>query len=100
KGHHFPALTLVGVVDADLGLSGGDLRAGERTFQLLQQVAGRAGRAEKPGRVMLQTFMPEQNVIRALAAGDRDAFCSSEMQLRAEAGMPPHGKLAAVILSS
>ncbi|HRI75841.1 MAG TPA: primosomal protein N' [Alphaproteobacteria bacterium] len=100
KGHHFPALTLVGVVDADLGLSGGDLRAGERTFQLLQQVSGRAGRGDKPGRVFLQTYMPEQNVIRALAAGDRDAFLAAEGRERERAGMPPFGKLAALILQS
>lgn len=100
KGHHFPALTLVGVVDADLGLAGGDLRAGERTFQLLQQVSGRAGRGDKPGRVFLQTYMPEQNVIRALAAGDRDAFLAAEGRERERAGMPPFGKLAALILQS
>lgn len=100
KGHHFPALTLVGVVDADLGLSGGDLRAGERTFQLLQQVSGRAGRGEKAGRVFLQTYMPEQNVIRALAAGDRDAFLAAEGRERERAGMPPHGKLASLILQA
>lgn len=100
KGHHFPELTLVGVVDADLGLSGGDLRAGERTFQLLQQVSGRAGRGAKPGRVFLQTYMPEQNVIRALAAGDRDAFLAAEGRERERAGMPPFGKLASLILQS
>lgn len=100
KGHHFPELTLVGVVDADLGLSGGDLRAGERTFQLLQQVSGRAGRGDKSGRVFLQTYMPEQNVIRALAAGDRDAFLAAEGRERERAGMPPYGKLAALILQS
>ncbi|HEX2753376.1 MAG TPA: primosomal protein N' [Alphaproteobacteria bacterium] len=100
KGHHFPALTLVGVIDADLGLAGGDLRAGERTFQLLHQVSGRAGRAEKPGRVYIQTFMPEQNVIRALAANNRDAFLETEAAERERAGMPPYGKLAALILSA
>lgn len=99
KGHHFPSLTLVGVVDADLGLSGGDLRAGERTFQLLHQVAGRAGRAEKPGRVYLQTYMPEQGVIRALAKNDRDDFLNVEQRERERAGMPPFGRLAAVILN-
>jgi primosomal protein N' (replication factor Y) len=81
KGHNFPRLTLVGVVDADLGLRGGDLRAGERTFQLLAQASGRAGRAERPGRAMLQTYMPEHSVMQALARGDRDGFvearCSS-----------------------
>lgn len=99
KGHHFPDLTLVGVIDADLGLEGGDLRAGERTFQLLQQVAGRAGRGEKPGHVYLQTYMPEQGVLKTLAASDRDAFLAAEGQAREKAGMPPFGKLAALILS-
>lgn len=99
KGHHFPSLTLVGVVDADLGLSGGDLRAGERTFQMLHQVAGRAGRGQKPGRVYLQTYMPDQMVIRALAAHDRDRFLEVETAERQKAGMPPFGRLAAVIVS-
>ncbi len=100
KGHNFPWLTLVGVVDADLGLSGGDLRAAERTYQLLHQVAGRAGRAERPGRVLLQTHMPEHVVMGALVAGDRDAFLAAEGEARAEAGYPPYGRLAAVILNS
>ncbi len=99
KGHHFPALTLVGVVDADLGLSGGDLRAGERTFQLLHQVAGRAGRGELKGRVYLQTYMPEQNVIKALAKNNRDEFLAVEAREREKAGMPPFGRLAALIIS-
>ncbi len=99
KGHHFPSLTCVGVVDADLGLSGGDLRAGERTFQLLHQVAGRAGRGEKPGRVYIQTYMPEQTVMQALIANDRDMFLAAESAERERAGMPPFGRLAAVILS-
>jgi primosomal protein N' (replication factor Y) len=99
KGHHFPLLTLVGVVDADLGLSGGDLRAAERTFQLLHQVAGRAGRAERPGRVYLQTYMPEHPVIKALAANDRDRFLDVEAEARREHGWPPYGRLAALILS-
>ncbi|AWK88044.1 primosomal protein N' [Azospirillum thermophilum] len=99
KGHHFPMLTLVGVVDADLGLNGGDLRAAERTYQLLHQVAGRAGRGERPGRVMLQTFMPEHPVMQALAAGDRDGFYQLEAEMRLEAGMPPFGRLAALIVS-
>ncbi len=99
KGHHFPWLTLVGVIDADLGLEGGDLRAGERTHQLLAQVAGRAGRAERPGRVMLQTFQPDHPVIRALAANDRDGFIAEEAEQRRAAGMPPFGRLAAVIVS-
>jgi len=99
KGYHFPHLTLVGVVDADLGLDGGDLRAAERTFQLLSQVAGRAGRAERPGRVLLQTWQPDHPVMRALVAGDRDGFLAREAGQRREAGMPPYGRLAAVILS-
>ncbi len=99
KGHHFPSLTLVGVIDADLGLAGGDLRAGERTFQLLHQVSGRAGRAEKPGRVFIQTYMPEQTVIKALAKNDRDEFLAVEAREREKAAMPPFGRLAALILS-
>jgi primosomal protein N' (replication factor Y) (superfamily II helicase) len=100
KGHHFPHLTVVGVIDADLGLAGGDPRAGERTFQLMQQVGGRAGRGEDPGRVFLQTYMPEQAVIRALAANNRDAFLDAEAAGRREAGMPPFGRLAALVLAS
>ncbi|MDA0239151.1 MAG: primosomal protein N' [Proteobacteria bacterium] len=99
KGYHFPYLTLVGVVDADLGLSGGDLRATERTFQLLYQVAGRAGRADRPGRVLLQTFMAEHPVMQALASGDRKTFLAAESQDREEAGMPPFGRLVGVIVS-
>jgi primosomal protein N' (replication factor Y) len=100
KGHHFPLLTLVGAVDADLGLVGGDLRAAERTYQLLHQVGGRAGRAERSGRVLIQTHMPEQPVMRALAAGDRDRFLEAEAAARREAGLPPFGRLAALILSA
>lgn len=99
KGHHFPRLTLVGVIDADLGLSGGDLRAAERTWQLLWQVSGRAGRAEHPGRVLLQTYQPDHPVITALAAGDGERFLAEEAEQRRLAGMPPFGKLAAVIVS-
>ena len=99
KGHHFPMLTLVGVVDADLGLHGGDLRAAERTYQLLHQVAGRAGRADRPGRVLLQTFEPDHPVMQALVAGDRDRFLASEAADRCSAGMPPFGRLAALILA-
>ena len=99
KGHHFPLLTLVGVVDADLGLGGGDLRAAERTFQLLHQVAGRAGRAERPGLVLLQTYMPEHPVMRALIANDRDRFLASEAEERRRHSWPPFGRLAALILS-
>src|SRR5215831_12414382 len=100
KGHHFPMLTLVGVVDADLGLSGGDLRAAERTYQLLQQVGGRAGRAAHKGRVLIQTWMPDQSVMQALAAGDRDRFLEAEAAARRQAGLPPFGRLAALIVSA
>ena len=99
KGYHFPLLVLVGIVDADLGLAGGDLRASERTWQLLHQVAGRAGRAERPGRVILQTHMPEHPVIQSLAAHDRDGFLAAETASRRAAGMPPFGRLAALIVS-
>jgi primosomal protein N' (replication factor Y) len=100
KGWHFPHLTLVGVVDADLGLAGGDLRAAERTVQLLHQVAGRAGRAEAPGRVLLQTFSPEHPVMRALVEGDLDAFMASEAEQRKPGFWPPYGRLAALIVSA
>ena len=100
KGHNFPGLTLVGVVDADSGLKGGDLRAGERTFQLLSQVAGRAGRADKPGRAMIQTYGPDNPAMIALAHGDRDGFLAVERDVRAELGMPPFGRLAAIIVSA
>ena len=100
KGHHFPNLTLVGVVDADLGLAGGDLRAAERTFQMLSQVAGRAGRESRPGEAMLQTLDPENQVLTCLLDGTRDAFLAMEAHSRGLAGMPPSGQLAALILSS
>lgn len=99
KGYHFPMLTLVGVVDADLGLAGGDLRAAERSYQLLTQVAGRAGRGDRPGTVLLQTADPANRVIKAIAAGDRDAFNEVELSQRMTHGMPPHGRLAALIIS-
>jgi len=98
KGYHFPGLTLVGAVDADLGLAGGELRAAERTFQLLYQLAGRAGR-ETAGRVLLQTCCPEHPVIAALAAGDRDRFLAAEDAERRMTLMPPYGRLAALIVS-
>ncbi|KPH58748.1 primosomal protein N' [Novosphingobium aerophilum] len=100
KGYHFPDLTLVGVVDADLGLEGGDLRAAERTYQQVAQVAGRAGRGDKPGEVLIQTRHPEASVIAALAAGDRDAFYAAETDARRDAGAPPFGRWAAIIVSS
>jgi primosomal protein N' (replication factor Y) len=99
KGHNFPKLTLVGVVDADLGLRGGDLRAAERTFQLLAQATGRAGRRERPGRALLQTYAPEHSVMQALRAQDRDAFVAAEMEERLLAKLPPFGRLAAVVAS-
>lgn len=100
KGWHFPHLTLVGVVDADLGLAGGDLRAAERTFQLLHQVAGRAGREERPGRVLLQSFAPEHPVMQALVAGDLDSFMAAEAEARKPGHWPPFGRLAALIVSA
>lgn len=99
KGHHFPALTLVGIVDADLGLMGSDLRASERTFQLLSQVSGRAGRGEKKGAVYLQTLYPENAVLQALTANDAGKFLELEKKTRRILKMPPYGKLAAVIVS-
>jgi primosomal protein N' (replication factor Y) len=99
KGHHFPKLNLVGVVDADLGLSNGDPRAAERTFQLLHQVIGRAGREAGRGLGYLQTHQPEHPVMRALVAGDREAFYSSEINLREQAQYPPFGRLAALVVS-
>jgi primosomal protein N' (replication factor Y) len=100
KGHNFPLLTLVGVVDADLGLHGSDLRAAERTFQLMRQVAGRAGRTERRGKALLQTFQPDQPVIRAILGGDEEAFWRAEAAERLAADMPPYGRLAGIILSS
>ena len=99
KGHNFPKLTLVGVVDADLGLRGGDLRAAEPTFQLLAQASGRAGRHDRPGRALLQTYAPEHAVMQALKAQDRDAFVAAEMAAREASGLPPFGRLAAIIAS-
>ena len=100
KGYHFPNLTLVGVIDADLGLSGGDLRAAERSFQQIAQVAGRAGRGEKPGRVFVQTHEPGAPVISALVSGDEESFYAAETEARREAAMPPFGRLAGIIVSS
>ena len=100
KGHNFPLLTLVGVIDADLGLQGSDLRAAERTFQLMRQVAGRSGRADKPGTALMQTYQPDHPVIRAILAGDEEGFWSAEAAERSHAGVPPYGRLAGIILSS
>jgi len=99
KGHHFPNLTLVGVIDADLGLNGGELRAAERTYQLLHQVAGRAGRAEKPGHVMLQSFMPDHRIMKALVEGARDPFLAMEAVEREIAHMPPFSRLVGIIIA-
>ena len=100
KGYHFPNLTLVGVIDADLGLEGGDLRAAERTFQQVMQVAGRAGRGEKPGHVYIQTRMPEAGVIEALVDGDAERFYAAETESRRRANAPPFGRFAAIVISS
>jgi primosomal protein N' (replication factor Y) len=100
KGHHFPKLNLVGVVDADLGLANGDPRAAERTFQLLHQVVGRAGREEGRGVGYLQTHQPEHPVMRALIAADRDAFYTSEIALREKTQYPPFGRLASLVVSA
>ncbi|MCB2013550.1 MAG: primosomal protein N' [Sphingobium sp.] len=100
KGYHFPNLTLVGVIDADLGLEGGDLRAAERCFQQIMQVAGRAGRGEKPGRVFLQSRMMHAGVIQALLSGDAERFYATETRNREIANAPPFGRFAAIIVSS
>ncbi|MDQ2879534.1 MAG: primosomal protein N', partial [Pseudomonadota bacterium] len=100
KGYHFPNLTLVGVIDADLGLGGGDLRAAERTFQQICQVAGRAGRGAKPGHVYIQTHDPKAAVMQALISGDADAFYAAETEARREAGAPPFGRFAGIVVSS
>ena len=99
KGHHFPELTLVGVVDADLALETSDPRAGERTWQLLAQVAGRAGRGDKSGRAMIQTYMPDHPLLEALADGDRERFLAHEKEIRKAAGLPPYGLLAGIVVS-
>ncbi|ACK51506.1 primosomal protein N' [Methylocella silvestris BL2] len=99
KGHNFPGLTLVGVIDADIGLTSGDPRAAERTFQLLQQVTGRAGRFETPGRALVQSFQPEHPVMRAILSGDSEKFYAEEIEQRRRAGLPPFGRLAALIVS-
>ena len=100
KGHHFPLITCVGVLDADLGLAGGDLRAGERTYQMLHQVAGRAGRENRLGEVWLQTRQPDNPLMQALSNWDREKFLNLEKQSRNEAEMPPFGRLVSLIVSS
>jgi len=100
KGHHFPKLNLVGIVDADLGLGNGDPRAAERTFQLLHQVVGRAGREEGRGIGFLQTHQPEHPVMKALILGDREAFYSSEIALREATAYPPFGRLASLVITA
>ena len=100
KGHNFPKLTLVGVIDADLGLQGSDLRAAEKTFQLIRQVAGRAGRQDRPGLALLQTFQPEHPVIRAILSGDEEGFWRAEADERKAAGVPPYGRLAGIVISA
>lgn len=100
KGHNFPKLTLVGVIDADLGLQGSDLRAAERTFQLMRQVAGRAGRSERKGLALLQSYQPEHPVIRAILAGDEESFWRAEADQRRHAGVPPYGRMAGIVISA
>lgn len=100
KGHHFPNLTLVGVVDADMGLFGTDFRAAEHTFQQLFQVAGRAGRGDAPGRVLMQTYQPDHPVLQAICNGDRDSFMAADMAARRVAKMPPYGQLTALVIEA
>tara|TARA_Y100001947_G_scaffold94685_1_gene80744 strand:- start:431 stop:1267 length:837 start_codon:yes stop_codon:yes gene_type:complete len=100
KGHNFPKLRLVGVIDIDIGLQGSDLRAAERTYQLIRQVSGRAGRTDNRGIALLQTYQPEHPVVQAILRGDDDDFWESEAQQREIASMPPFGKLVGIIISS
>ncbi|MGO9459646.1 MAG: primosomal protein N' [Rhodomicrobium sp.] len=100
KGHNFPQLSFVGVVDGDLSLATADPRAGERTFQLLHQVTGRAGRFGAPGFGLIQTHYPEHPVMRALVTGDRQGFYEAEIAMREEAGLPPFGRLAAIVVQA
>ncbi len=100
KGHNFPGLTLVGIVDGDLGLGQADPRASERTFQLLHQVTGRAGRAEKAGRGFVQTHLPEHPVMQAIISGDREAFLDREIGLRQAAMLPPFGRLVSILVTA
>ncbi|KAF0227550.1 MAG: primosomal protein [Beijerinckiaceae bacterium] len=100
KGHNFPHLTLAAVVDADIGLVSNDPRAAERTFQLLAQVTGRAGRGDRPGRGLLQTYQPRHPVIAALLSGDHERFYAEEIAARSAAGLPPYGRLASLVVSA
>ncbi|MGB1829744.1 MAG: primosomal protein N', partial [Paracoccaceae bacterium] len=100
KGHNFPNLTLVGVIDTDIGLQGSDLRAAERTFQLVRQVAGRAGRVEKPGLALIQTHQPDHPVIKAILSGDDIGFWTAEAAARQLAGAPPFGRLAGILITA
>ena len=100
KGHNFPGMTLVGIVDADLGLTNGDPRAAERTFQLLHQVTGRAGRTGLKSKGLIQTYQPEHPVMKALVSGDAEAFYEREVQERRQSGLPPFGRLASIIISA
>ena len=100
KGHHFENLTLVGVLDADLGLAHGEPRAAEKTLQILTQVTGRAGRANKAGRAFLQTWHPTHPVMQAMVSQDREAFYRHELETRASGALPPFGRLAALIVSA
>ena len=99
KGHNFPHITLVGVIDADIGLHGSDLRAAERTFQIIRQVTGRAGRAEKKGVAMIQTWQPSHNIFEAIVSGDDEGFWEAEAAERRVAGAPPFGRYVGIILS-
>jgi primosomal protein N' (replication factor Y) len=100
KGHHFPALSLVGVIDADIGLaSGGDLRSAEKTYQLLHQVAGRAGREEQKGAVVIQTYQPDNIIIKALVEHNREDFINYELKMRQQSHMPPYSRLASIVIA-
>ncbi len=99
KGHHFPELSLVGVIDADVGLAGGDLRSAEKTYQLLHQVGGRAGREKDKGEVVIQTYYPDNLIIQSLSNNDRKSFVEHELASRSAADMPPYSRLAAIIIS-
>ena len=99
KGHNFPHLSLVGVIDADLGLQGADLRASEKTFQLIKQVSGRAGRVKTQGIALLQTYQPEHPVMKAIISNDDERFWESEAKQREEALVPPFGAMAGIVIS-